>query len=270
MKGALFFSILITLAFIACKPTKKIQTAINTKKDTVSIAPVDNAKEDSVRFIKDTYHQIMTNQIKYNTFSAKMNVDYVDADDRKYNVNANLRMYKDSAIWISVNAVFGIEGLRALITKDSVKILDKQNKLYTARSIGYLQEVSALPVNLPTLQDLLIGNPVFVDSNIVSYSKFNNSISLLSIGKIFKNLVTLNENRLVQRMKLDDLDELRNRTGDLTYDNYEDKRGVNFSKTRKITFAEKKKLDIRLEFKQYNFNEDLTFPFSIPKNYKTN
>jgi outer membrane lipoprotein-sorting protein len=45
---------------------------------------------------------------------------------------------------------------------------------------------------------------------------------------------------------------------------------VNFSKIRKITFAEKKKLDVRLEFKQYNFNEDLTFPFSIPKNYKTN
>jgi hypothetical protein len=270
MIRTIFFSGIFMLALVSCKPTKKIQTAINTKKDTVSIPSVDHAKDDSVSFIRETYHQIMLNQIKYNTFSAKMNVDYVDADDRKYNVNANLRMYKDSAIWISVNAIFGIEGLRALITKDSVKILDKQNKVYTARSIGYLQEVSALPVDLSTLQDLLIGNPVFVDSNIVSYSKFNNSISLLSIGKIFKNLVTLNENKLVQRIKLDDLDELRNRTGDLTYDDYENKRGANFSKTRKITFAEKKKLDIRLEFKQYNFNEDLTFPFSIPKNYKTN
>ena len=120
------------------------------------------------------------------------------------------------------------------------------------------------------MQDLLIGNAVFLDSNIVSYSKFDNSTSLLSIGKIFKNLITLNEYNLVQRIKLDDLDELRNRTGDLTYGDYEDKKGLNFSKIRKVTFAEKKKLDIRLEFKQYNFNDDLTFPFSIPKNYKTN
>jgi len=267
----IFFILIISiLALTSCKPTKKIQTAINTRKDTVTVAVVDHAKEDSVRFIKDTYHSIMANQINYTTFSAKMNVDYIDADDKKYNVNANLRMYKDSTIWVSVNAIFGIEGLRALITRDSVKILDKQNKLYTARSIGYLQEVSALPVNLSTLQDLIIGNAVFVDSNIISYSKFDNSISLLSIGKLFKNLVTLNENKLLLRMKLDDLDELRNRTGDLTYGDYEDKRGVNFSKIRKITFAEKKKLDVRLEFKQYNFNEDLTFPFSIPKNYKTN
>jgi len=137
MIRSLFISSLVILAFIACKPTKKIQTAISTRKDTVSTAVVDHAKEDSVRFINDTYHTILANQINYTTFSAKMNVDYVDADDKKYNVNANLRMYRDSAIWISVNAVFGIEGLRALITKDSVKILDKQNKVYTARSIEY-------------------------------------------------------------------------------------------------------------------------------------
>ncbi len=267
----IFFILTISiLALLSCKPTKKIQTAINTRKDTTAVTVVDDAKEDSIRFIKETYHSIMANQINFKTFSAKMNVDYIDADDKKYNVNANLRMYKDSVVWVSVNAIFGIEGLRALITKDSVKILDKQNKLFTARSIEFLQEVSALPVNLSTLQDLIIGNAVFIDSNIISYSKFDNSISLLIIGKIFKNLVTLNENKLLLRMKLDDLDELRNRTGDLTYSDYEDKRGVNFSKIRKITFAEKKKLDVRLEFKQYNFNEDLTFPFSIPKNYKTN
>jgi len=265
-----FIFLAINLVLISCKPTKKIQTAILLHKDTTAIAVAEHAKEDSIKFIKNTYHAILAKHIDYKTFSAKLNVDYIDADDKKYNVNANLRMYRDSTIWVSVNAIFGIEGLRALITKDSVKILDKQNKLYTARSIEYLQEVSALPVDLSTLQELLIGNTVFLDSNIVSYSKFDNSISLLSIGKIFKNLITLNEYNLAQRIKLDDLDELRNRTGDLTYGDYENKKGVNFSKTRKITFAEKKKLDIRLEFKQYNFNDDLTFPFSIPKNYKTN
>lgn len=257
------------LIIVSCKPTKKIQTAI-IRKDTTGTNVDDRAREDSARFIKNTYHATLANHIGYTTFSAKLNVDYIDADDKKYNVNATLRMYKDSTIWVSVNAIFGIEGLRALITRDSVKILDKQNRLYTARSIEYLQDVSALPVDLSTLQDLLIGNAIFLDSNIVSYSKFDNSVSLLSIGKIFKNLITLSDESLIQRIKLDDLDELRNRTGDLTYGDYENKRGVNFSKTRKITFAEKKKLDIRLEFKQYNFNEDLTFPFSIPKNYKRN
>ena len=261
---------ILMLGMASCKPTKKIQTAINTKKDTTTTAVVDHAKEDSIQFIKDTYHTILANHINYKTFSAKIDVDYIDADDKRYNVNVFLRMLKDSIIWVDIHAFLGIEALKARITRDSVRILDKQNRLYTARSIEYLKEVSQLPVDLSTLQDLLIGNAMFLDSNIVSYSKFDNSISLLSIGKVFKNLITLNEDKLVQRIKLDDLDELRNRTGDLTYDDYENKFGVNFSKTRKITFAEKKKLDLRLQFKQYNFNEDLTFPFSIPKNYKRN
>ena len=268
---AVFVFMIVILALFSCKPTKKIQTAISTKKDTIGVAVIDHAREDSIRFIKRVYDGIVANHINYKTFSAKLNVDYVDADDKKYNVNANLRMYKDSMIWVSVNAIFGIEGLRALITKDSIKILDKQNKLYTARSIEYLQEVSSLPVDLHSLQELLIGNAVFLDSNIVSYSKSGNTISLLSIGKIFKNLITVNEDdKLIQRMKLDDVDELRNRTGDITYTDYDNKKGLDFATTRKISFAEKKKLDIRLEFKQYNFNEALNFPFSVPKNYTRN
>jgi hypothetical protein len=262
---------LFILALVSCKPTKKIQTAINTRKDTVAVAVIDHAKEDSIKFIQETYKNMLANHINYKTFSAKIDVDYIDADDKKYNVNAFIRMYKDSVIWVSIHAFLGIEALKALITKDSVKILDKQNKLYTRRSIEYLQDVSQLPVDLPTLQDLLIGNAVFLDSSILSYSRSGNTISLLSIGKIFKNLVTLNEgDKLIQRIKLDDIDELRNRTGDLSYSDYETKRGPNFATTRKITFAEKKKLDIRLDFKQYSFNEELTFPFTIPKNYKTN
>jgi len=262
----------LILVIVSCKPTKKIQTAIIRKdipKDTVTVV-VDHAKEDSIKFIKDTYRALQANRIDYKTFTAKIDVDYIDADDKKYNVNVFLRMYKDSVIWVDIHAFLGIDALTAKITKDSVKILDRQNKLYTARSIEYLQEVSQLPVDLITLQDLLIGNPIFLDSNIISYAKFDNSISLLSIGDRFKNLVTLTGNKLLQRIKLDDVNELRNRTGDLTYDDYEDKTGANFAKTRKITFAEKKKLDVRLEFKQYNFNEDLTFPFSIPKKYKRN
>jgi hypothetical protein len=182
-----------------------------------------------------------------------------------------LRMYKDSVLWVSITAILGIEGLRAYITKDSVKLLDKQNKIYTARSVAYLQEVSDLPLDLSSLQNLLLGNPVFFDSTIVSYSRSANTILLLNNGTLFKNLLTIDDqNKFILRSKLDDLDELRNRTCYLTYDEYENKKGVNFSTRRNISVAEKKKLDIKLNFKQYDFNETLSFPFSAPKNYKRN
>jgi hypothetical protein len=62
----------------------------------------------------------------------------------------------------------------------------------------------------------------------------------------------------------------RNRTCDLTYSDYENKAGMLFSTARKITVAEKSKLDIDMNIKQYSFNETLSLPFSIPKNYKRN
>jgi hypothetical protein len=274
MKRSLFILVVIVSFFAACRSSKKIQTAIaNTKKDTVAtvIVAADHAHEDSISFIKATYEQIQKQRISYTTFSAKLNVDYEGIDDKKYNVNAFVRMYKDSVIWVSINAIFGIEAMRAYITKDSVKLLDKQNKIYTARSVAYLQDVSALPLDLATLQELIIGNPLFLDSNIISYTRAPNDVSLLSIGDWFKNLITLNENdKMIQHSKLDDIDVNHNRTCDLTYSDYESKKGVNFSTSRKITVAEKSKLDLKLEFKQYDFNETLSFPFTVPKNYKRN
>ena len=260
---------LVSIAMLSsCRSAKKIQSAI-AKKDSV-VVQNSHGKEDSTRFINETFQRIKTKQINFTTFSAKVNVDY-KTEDKNYDVNAFVRMYKDSVIWISVNAIFGIEALRAYITRDSVKILDKQSKEYTSRAVSYLQEVSALPLDLATLQDLIIGNPVFLDSNIVNYRRSDNEITLLSVGEWFKNLFTINEkNNEIEHIKLDDADIIRNRTCDLTYSDYENKKGVNFSTKRKISITEKKNLDIKLEFKQYDFNEPLTFPFSIPKNYKTN
>ena len=267
----LIFTAAVISCMASCRSTKNIQTAIAKKDTATAIIPVDNGHEDSLNFIKEVYGNLKNQRIDFTTFSAKVKVDYTGADNKKYDVNAILRMYKDSVIWMSVNAIFGIEALRVYITKDSVKLLDKQNKLYTARSVAYLQEVTELPLDLPTLQELIIGNPVFLDSNIASYSVSANSISLLSFGVLFKNLVTVTENeKFIQHSKLDDLDGTPNRTCDLSYSGYENKKGKNFSISRIITISEKSKLDVRLDFKQYDFNELLSFPFSVPKNYKRN
>lgn len=274
MNRLLIIMLISACVAASCRSTRHIQTVIS-KKDTVLTpvvgVPVTNPHEDSIAFIREQYKKVMDNRIDFTTFSGKLDIDYQDGDGKKYDVNAHLRMYKDSVIWISITAILGIEGLRGYITKDSVKLLDKQNKVYIARSVAYLQEMTELPLDLAALQDLLIGNPVFLDTTILSYSKTENTISLQNNGEFFKHLLTiaLPENQL-QSSKLDDIDELRNRTSFLTYSGYENKKNVSFSTKRRINVAEKKKLDIKLDFKQYEFNETLSFPFTIPKNYTKN
>ena len=105
---------------------------------------------------------------------------------------------------------------------------------------------------------------------LTKYSSGNN-ISLQSNGTFFKNLFTINDgDRLLQTSKLDDIDLQRSRTCYLTYTDYENKKVINFSTKRSINVAEKRKLDIKMDFKQYEFNEKLSFPFSVPKNYTQN
>ncbi|HVF97625.1 MAG TPA: DUF4292 domain-containing protein [Flavisolibacter sp.] len=267
MKTALFLIAAVCL-LASCRSSRPISKAV-IPKDTVTTVPPAIEKVDTQALIRGTLKQIANNSIGYKTFSAKVNVDYEGGNGKKYDVNANVRMYKDSVIWVSVNAVLGIEALRLLITKDSVKLLNKLEKTYVGRSVGYLQEVTSLPLDLKTLQELIIGNPVYLDSNIIRYSSANNVSSLISLGQYFKNFLTVNagDGTLI-RSKLDDTDPARSRTADLTYGDYENKKGPLFSTKRQIVVAEKTRLDIKLEFKNYNFNEEVSFPFSVPKNYK--
>jgi hypothetical protein len=257
----------------SCRSTRKITTAIAKKDSTqMTVTTPVSSGEDSAAVIGQAITKLNAGIINYTTFSAKIKVDYQGTDGKKYDLTANLRMYNDSAIWISITAILGIEAMRAYITKDSVKILNKQDKVYSARSVAYLQEVTALPLDLHSLQQILIGNPVFLDSNIVSYSRSETTISLLSAGDFFKNLLTLNEQGRMENSKLDDVDVNRSRTCNLSYTDYENKnkKGVLFAAKRRITVAEKSNLDIKLDFKSYDFNETLSFPFTIPKNYKRN
>ena len=181
-----------------------------------------------------------------------------------------MRILKDSLIWISGYAtVFNIEAFRVLINKDSVFVLDKINKEVKRRSMDYLQEVTEIPFDLATLQNLFVGNPIFLADSVISYKETESRILLATLGTYFKHLLTLNKSdRLLMHSKLDDVNVTRNRTADITYGEYESNNGVPFSTYREITVSEKNKLDIHLNFKQYEFNKDLPITFNIPSNYK--
>ncbi len=266
-----FILLFLSIGVLAsCRSTRQIQTAIQ-KKDTttVKVTVPEQRENDTVAMVQNVLQQINANQVDYRTFNAKVNVDYQGGDGKKYNLNANVRMVKDSVIWVLANAVLGFEAMRVMVTKDSVKLLDKINKTYTARSVSYLQEITELPLDLHTLQNLIVGNPVFLDSTISFYSMGKGEITLLSIGEWFKNLLTVNEaNKSLLRSKLDDVETTRSRTADLTYSDYDNRQNVLFSTKRRITVAEKNRLDISLDFRQYDFNVDVSFPFAVPKNYQ--
>jgi hypothetical protein len=273
MKGlfCILGAFLLVAAFSSCRSTKKLQTAIS-KRDSLEVPVVTSSvdrKADSVRFMKEIFRTIDSNRIDFKTFSAKVKVDFEGKDGKKSDFNANIRLYKDSVMWISINALLGIEAFRVLITPDSVKVMNKVDKVIQLRSVSYLKEVAKIPFTFHDLQELLIGNPIYLDSNIVSYRREPNGITLVSVGEVFKHFLMVSTNGyLPAQSKLDDINPTRTRTCYIGYGDYQMKNNKHFSAFRKITVVEASKLDIELQFKQIDFNVDLNIPFNIPRNYK--
>ena len=270
-KIILIFSIAISL-FAGCRPVKKVGKieGIVARKDTALnvVAAPPTIVIDSFSIIRDIIINLHQQQLDFSTFAAKIKVDY-EAKDASDQATAYIRIQKDSLIWLSLTGALGIEGIRILITKDSVKLMNKLDKTIQYSSINYLQQIADVPLDFYGLQDIIIGNPIFLDSNVVSFKNNSNELLVMMTGTIFKHLLTLGGSDFKPlHSKLDDADLMRTRTCDITFDAYEIKNNIRFSTERRITVSEKSKLDINLVFKQYDFNGPETFPFTIPKNYK--
>jgi hypothetical protein len=274
MRKFVLYSITAALLLAAgCRPAKKVQRVENAiaRKDTVTktIVVAPTAVVDSLSIVKNILADLDKGLINFSTFTAaKVKVEYQDKDGGDQ-ANANIQIRKDSAIWISLTGPFNIEGVRLLVTRDSVKLMNKIKKTVQISSIHYLETLTQTPFDFSTLQNVIIGNPVFTDGKLVSYRKAENGLQVLLIGKLFKHLLTLDPvESKVLHSKLDDVDSVRNRTCDITFGQYEKNGNINFSTFRKISVAEHSKLDVTLNFKKYTFNEPVSFPFNIPKNFK--
>jgi hypothetical protein len=265
----------------ACRSTKTIRKVIaapavhpDTTGDAARAAalPARDLHADSVEMIRKAVAGIRQNHIDFQSFSGHMHVHFQSEDGKDYEVNTVVHTVKDQRIWLSVFGSMGpvtIEVFRVLITPDSVKILDKMKHIARLRSVSYLQEQVHLPVDFRAVQDILMGNPVYLDTTkILYYRKETKGLSLYTIGKVFSNFLTLNPDYTPHHSKLDDTDPMQARTCDLTYGDYDNSGPVPFSTYRKVSVQEKGKVDIEIVIKQFKFNEALSDNFSIPKNYK--
>lgn len=93
------------------------------------------------------------------TLSAKAQI-LIDNDGQTVSANANIIWIRDSVVWINIKK-FGIEAVRALVTRDSAFILNRFEKTYTARGLESLQREYNLPAGFSLLQECLLAAPWF-------------------------------------------------------------------------------------------------------------
>ena len=262
----------------ACHTTRKsLQPAKPTdaQKDTAVVqvpagpSKADSLAADSARKVQALFARIDSNRIRFETFSAKVKVDYKDSKDKNLDFSAFIRMRKDSVVWVSVVAALGVEAFRVLIRPDSVIIMDKLEKTVKYTTVADLQRITQLPFDFTTLQQLIVGNPLYMEGELQSFREDEEKLSVFLSGARFRHLMSfLRPDLNLQRSQLDDADLLRKRAANLEYEEYAVLSGRVFPGIRKIKLSEQQTVDLRLEFRQVEFDTPQSYPFSIPRNYK--
>ena len=73
-------------------------------------------------------------------------------------LSGQIRMRKDSIVWLNVTATMGVEVLRAKISNDSVWLLNRLEKTYLAEPLDSVSAQLGIPLTLPLVQILLLDN----------------------------------------------------------------------------------------------------------------
>jgi hypothetical protein len=90
---------------------------------------------------------------------------FTKSNEDNIEFKANVRIKKDSAIWMSISPALGIEIARVLVLKDSLKVLSKipDNKFAYVSDIDSLQEFLHFEFDLEDLESIMSGRPVGID-----------------------------------------------------------------------------------------------------------
>lgn len=211
-------------------------------------------------------------KLDFRYLSSDTKIDLTDgSSDAKFKVAMRIR--KDSLIWLSMRANVGVEGLRVLISKDSIQVIDYQEKTFRSLSFKDLSQEYNFELNYNLVQAILIGEmpiepfdqqKVFQDS---LYYIIRQEASFLSLDNF------LNKQNL-QLEKLYVNDTQRGSQMELLYSNFIQLGGGLFPESSKVKLnyynrQGNYKIGLEINHKKTKIlDTPLEFPFRIPAKYK--
>ncbi len=143
-------------------PEVPITSSPVSKEDTVAVIDTMTQK-DTVATIDTTVVDPLQGKVllsqwlptaNYRTLQYKAKCQF-SADGKNLPFTAYVRMAKGEKIWISVIGGGILEVARALITPDSVQVLDKLNKVAYVHGVDYLKSLIGVNVDYSTIESIL-------------------------------------------------------------------------------------------------------------------
>lgn len=236
-----------------------VDSTVLIKKDSLLVFPTDTQLARSF---------IGLRTIPYQTFQGKAKMHYEGQED-KQNFTAYFRMKKDSVIWVSITA-FEVEAARAIITKDSVRAIDRINKNYYRYSYDDIQKLINLEVDFGTLQDLIVGNAVATTGSITEVKNVQDVLTTFIKGSDYTNQITfIKADTSMKQIQLQTQRKVSTSSLLISLSGYTRENNIYFSTLRDLNIQDiKGAVSLNIDFKKFDFDKDMEFPFSIPASFK--
>ena len=262
-------SFLVFLLFASCHPTKKIV-------DTPHPVKLKGSN------VIETFDSLLAHQFDFEWLTAKAEVEYTDRENNPESFDVNIRVRKDSVIWISVTPLLGIEAVRVLITPDSMKIMNRLRKTYTARDLSFLDDMLKAHINFEIMQAVLIGNyfPYLKNEKLKSMYDDSTFVILSTLNKRQTKRIMEEKDPtkpIIQDFWIDDYykinkskisDDRQNRTLQAEYSDFSDVDQKRFPHTIIVTVMTASPLRIKVKYSKVVSGEHQTLPFTVPEKYE--
>jgi hypothetical protein len=263
---------LISLA--SCHKQRLSKTTNLPVKDSVVVAKnSDSVKIDSTKTVTAEVAAPAVREITFDYLTAKSKVSFKSPNQDFDNTNINIRIKKDSLIWISVTGV-GFEVARGLISRDSIVFMDKFHKDYFVFSYAQLSKQYNFDLNFSLLQSVIIGNLPFSPSADTKTAKEKDFFVMSqNDGKLaIDNYISESS------LKLTRLEALEIPTNNKFALDYEDFKAVNsflfpfssFIRLDVLSAKDQKVNQTTMHIKHSKvelLNQSPGFPFSVPSGY---
>lgn len=189
----------------------------------------------------------------------------------KQSANVSLRLRRDSIIWVSAS-LLGIEGVRACLTADSVRVVNRLEKTYFAGGYDYLSKLLNVPVSYTQMQALLLGDflpaPASTTPTVAAESG-GQRVSYPLASTMIEHL--LNAAGRVQQLKVSEAAAKRQLVVDYgDFKPLEGNSNLSFAHSTGIQAQQAQgSTSATLDYsKVVAGGERLSFPFSIPSGYR--
>lgn len=177
-------------------------------------------------------------------------------------VNANIRIKKDSIIWVSLKAPLGIEILRTMITPDSIYFMSRMDKTFFVKPVSHLKDFVKTDVNFFQFQEVLFSSPEIKNHDLILSFNEEGKYILTSNQAIY----TVSNFFRVEQMKRIESED-KNLT--INFKNYTffDEVKSYFPTNLFIEVESNEKFSAEIEYTRVVFNKKSSLSFKIPTSY---